>query len=306
MNAFAALFAALDETTKTGAKVEALGRYFATAAPADAAWAVFFLTGRKPRQVVGTRKLREWAAEEAGVPHLAVRRVLRRRGRSVRGDRAAAAAPGENHRPAASPLGRGAAAAASRGRRADAQAGDPGRVAVARRAAKVPLEQADQRVVSGRRLAAAGHKGAGQGQRRRGGDLVASADGGVVADAGVFRPAPRHRRPRRRPLAPLPVLPGAPPGGRSGQPGRPGPVAGRVEVGRHPRAADPPPARRLRLVARRGACHRPLPRACRRGAAFARGYGARTARSSPGRMVPPCPSPSCNGGSAARRWARRF
>ncbi len=68
MKAFADLYAALDETTKTNAKVEALARYFRSAPPADAAWAVYFLTGRKPRQVVPSRKLCAWAAEEAGIP----------------------------------------------------------------------------------------------------------------------------------------------------------------------------------------------------------------------------------------------
>lgn len=67
MRAFAELYAQLDETTKTNDKVAALARYLGSASPSDAAWAVYFLTGRKPRQVVGTRKLREWAAEEAGV-----------------------------------------------------------------------------------------------------------------------------------------------------------------------------------------------------------------------------------------------
>jgi DNA ligase-1 len=37
------------------------------AAP-DAAWAVYFLIGRKPRQVVPTPKLRAWAIEEAEIP----------------------------------------------------------------------------------------------------------------------------------------------------------------------------------------------------------------------------------------------
>jgi len=68
MKDFALLYAALDETTKTGEKVEALTRYFEDAPPADAAWAVYFLIGRKPRQVVPSKKLREWAAREAGVP----------------------------------------------------------------------------------------------------------------------------------------------------------------------------------------------------------------------------------------------
>ena len=68
MRAFADLFAELDETTKTGEKVAAMVRYFRTADPADAAWAVYFLTGRKPKQVVPTKLLRQWATELAGVP----------------------------------------------------------------------------------------------------------------------------------------------------------------------------------------------------------------------------------------------
>jgi DNA ligase-1 len=68
MKAFAELYAALDEITKTGEKVAALTRYFSAAAPADAAWAVYFLVGRKPRQVVPSRKLWTWAAEAAGLP----------------------------------------------------------------------------------------------------------------------------------------------------------------------------------------------------------------------------------------------
>ena len=45
------LYAALDETNKTGAKVAALSGYFASAGPADAAWAVYFLVGRRPHVV---------------------------------------------------------------------------------------------------------------------------------------------------------------------------------------------------------------------------------------------------------------
>jgi DNA ligase-1 len=67
MKTFAELYRALDETNKTNEKVEALVRYFALAAAADAAWAVYFLSGRKPRQVVPSRKLCMWAAEEAGI-----------------------------------------------------------------------------------------------------------------------------------------------------------------------------------------------------------------------------------------------
>ncbi len=68
MKAFTKLFAALDETTRTSEKVEALARYFASAPASDAAWAVYFLTGHKPRQVIPSRKLWAWAIEVSGVP----------------------------------------------------------------------------------------------------------------------------------------------------------------------------------------------------------------------------------------------
>ena len=68
MKQFSQLFAELDGTTSTLAKVEALQRYFAVAAPEDAAWAVYFLAGGKPRQVVATARLRALACEVAGIP----------------------------------------------------------------------------------------------------------------------------------------------------------------------------------------------------------------------------------------------
>lgn len=68
MEAFARLYAELDETTKTNGKVEAMARYFAAADPADAAWALFFLSGRKIRQVIGTPRLRIFALEATGLP----------------------------------------------------------------------------------------------------------------------------------------------------------------------------------------------------------------------------------------------
>jgi DNA ligase-1 len=68
VKAFAELYSALDETTKTGEKVDALARYFASVAPADAAWAVHFLSGRRPKRLVGARKLAEWAMDFTGTP----------------------------------------------------------------------------------------------------------------------------------------------------------------------------------------------------------------------------------------------
>jgi len=64
---FAQLFAELDATTATSAKVDALKRYFAVAAPQDAAWAVYFLAGGKPRQVVPSGVLWAIACRRAGI-----------------------------------------------------------------------------------------------------------------------------------------------------------------------------------------------------------------------------------------------
>jgi DNA ligase-1 len=68
MKRFAALYTALDETTATNEKVAALIEYFRTAPPGDAAWAVHFLSGRRPKRLVSSRNLRTWAAESAGLP----------------------------------------------------------------------------------------------------------------------------------------------------------------------------------------------------------------------------------------------
>jgi DNA ligase-1 len=67
MKQFSQLFAELDATTSTNAKVEALQRYFAAANPADAAWAVYFLAGGKPRQVAPMSVLAGLACEVAGI-----------------------------------------------------------------------------------------------------------------------------------------------------------------------------------------------------------------------------------------------
>lgn len=57
MKAFARLYADLDASTATTAKVEALRRYFAQANAADAAWAVYFLAGGRPRQLVDRKSV---------------------------------------------------------------------------------------------------------------------------------------------------------------------------------------------------------------------------------------------------------
>lgn len=67
MKRFAQLFGEIDETTRTNEKVGAMSRYFSEAAPADAAWAVYFLMGLRPKRLVPVRRLAGWAMEESGV-----------------------------------------------------------------------------------------------------------------------------------------------------------------------------------------------------------------------------------------------
>ena len=68
MRRFAALYDELDRTTSTNAKVAALAGYFRAAPPADAAWALFFLTGQRLKRLLPGRALGDWAAEAVGVP----------------------------------------------------------------------------------------------------------------------------------------------------------------------------------------------------------------------------------------------
>jgi DNA ligase 1 len=68
MKDFAALFTALDQTTRTGVKTAALAEYFRTAPEDDRLWTVALLSGRRPRRVITTTRLREWAAERASIP----------------------------------------------------------------------------------------------------------------------------------------------------------------------------------------------------------------------------------------------
>lgn len=68
MQDFAALYAELDATTRTQAKLDAMIRYFASVDPADGAWAVYILAGRRMKRLIGPRKLRDWLEEATGLP----------------------------------------------------------------------------------------------------------------------------------------------------------------------------------------------------------------------------------------------
>ncbi len=68
MKRFAALFTKLDQTTKTSVKVAAMAEYFREAPKPDRLWCAALLSGRRPRRLITTTRLREWAAECAGIP----------------------------------------------------------------------------------------------------------------------------------------------------------------------------------------------------------------------------------------------
>ncbi|MGF1459835.1 MAG: ATP-dependent DNA ligase [Leptolyngbyaceae cyanobacterium] len=59
MKRFTELFQAIDATTSTNAKVEALRQYFATEAPVNAVWALYLLLNKTRRRLVTSRILRD-------------------------------------------------------------------------------------------------------------------------------------------------------------------------------------------------------------------------------------------------------
>jgi DNA ligase 1 len=67
MRAFALLYDAIDSTTSTNAKVAAMVAYFRMAPRADAAWAVFFLTGRRLKRLLQYALIHEWTMAATGV-----------------------------------------------------------------------------------------------------------------------------------------------------------------------------------------------------------------------------------------------
>lgn len=68
MQAFAALFEQLDQTTATNEKVRIMTEFFRREDPDTSAWALFFLSGQRPKQLVGSTKLQRWAQEKVGYP----------------------------------------------------------------------------------------------------------------------------------------------------------------------------------------------------------------------------------------------
>lgn len=68
MKRFTQLFTALDQTTKTSLKTEALATYFSEAPDEDKLWCIALFSGRHPKRAVNSTELRTLAAEAAGIP----------------------------------------------------------------------------------------------------------------------------------------------------------------------------------------------------------------------------------------------
>ena len=67
MRRFSQLYDAIDRTTSTNAKVAAMAGYFGSAPPADAAWAVYFLTGRRLKRLLSYIAIRDWTLAATGL-----------------------------------------------------------------------------------------------------------------------------------------------------------------------------------------------------------------------------------------------
>jgi DNA ligase-1 len=68
MRRFVELFEELDTTTSINEKLASLVRYFRAAPAEDAAWAAYFLSGRRLKRLVGPATLREWLLMQTGMP----------------------------------------------------------------------------------------------------------------------------------------------------------------------------------------------------------------------------------------------
>ena len=280
MREFAALYEELDASTATGDKVAALSGYLARAAPDDAAWAVYFLAGGKPRQLVPTAVLRDTACRLAGVDDWLFDECYQ-----AVGDLAETVA-------LILPPAQGCAALGLANWMQE-------RLLPLRGLS--PQEQSQRLAAYWGELDAAGRfllvKLIGGGFRvgvskllvQRALAACTGLDARLLAQrlVGLDRRAPHaERRPlagpggcgwrQRRPLrAALSLLPGPCTAGRTAVAGRLAGLAGGVEVRRHPRADRQTCGPMLDLVARRGTGQRAFPGSPGTGRVLARRHGAR-------------------------------
>ena len=262
------------------------------APPADAAWALFFLTGRRLKRHLPTRLMHAWTLELTGLPRMARRGVVCGRRRLRRSDRAAARRP---RRAVATGAVRRHVRPGSRP--AVCRSTSPTRAAIddaRRRRHAGRMDRGSDSAAARRWTTRSGACGSSRGGRASSGSELFLLNKLLT---GEFRVGVSHTLVVRA-VAQLAALPTggrrAPADGKLGAVGRrvcrarrargPGRrsvaavsrsasrrrfegddqqrsatarrVAGRMEVGRHPRAADPSRRRGVPLVARRGADHR--------------------------------------------------
>ena len=68
MKNFASLVYSLDQTTKTNKKIELLVGFFKNASDSDKLWCIALFSGRRPKRLISTSYLREWACEVTKLP----------------------------------------------------------------------------------------------------------------------------------------------------------------------------------------------------------------------------------------------
>jgi DNA ligase-1 len=66
---FSELFTAIDQTTSTNEKIDALVTYFGKAPADDVIWCVALLSGRRPKRTVKRQEIWQWSSEISGLPH---------------------------------------------------------------------------------------------------------------------------------------------------------------------------------------------------------------------------------------------
>ena len=216
---FAHLFDAIDRTTSTNAKVAAMRALLRQRAAADAAWAVFFLTGRRLKRLVPSAAIRDWTLAATGLPDWLLGECY-----SVVGDGAETAALVLDQLPIGTHRGPVARAVAGRADPAAAPARPRGAAGARHRrgfassiGAALHPAQAAHRRAPGRRVADAGRPRAGGGgvaadHRGRG-----AADGRLDADGRVVRALLSAEQSSDDRSRPYPFFLAAPLGGRSRQ-----------------------------------------------------------------------------------------
>lgn len=68
MKEFVKLIGKIEQTKSTKEKTAYIQNYFERSEPADAAWALFFLSGKKLKRLIGPSKLLEWCVEALPLP----------------------------------------------------------------------------------------------------------------------------------------------------------------------------------------------------------------------------------------------